>query len=74
MAINKDKNVLIQVTFPKEDAEHLQSLKDAYEKEDIKVTKSQILLHSFREYIKLLIMAGTTKEDKEAKKEEKDNA
>lgn len=73
MAINKNKNDLIQVTFPKEDAQHLQTLKDAYEKEGIKVTKSQILLHAFREYIKLLIMAGTTKEDKEAK-EEKDNA
>ncbi len=56
MAINKQKNVAIQVTFPKEDAEQLETLKTAFNKEGIKVSKSDILVHALREYIKSLVL------------------
>lgn len=56
--INKEKNVMIQVTFPKEDAEHLNTLQSAFAKDGVKVTKSEILVHSLREYIKALVYAS----------------
>ena len=64
--INKKKNVMIQVTFPKEDAEHLETLKNAYNKDGIKVSKSDILVHALREYIKMLVLSANVKkaEDK----------
>lgn len=49
---------MIQVTFPKEDAEHLETLRNAYAKDGIKVTKSEILVHALREYIKALVYAS----------------
>ena len=74
--INKEKNVIVAVTFPKEDAEHLQQLKDAFNKNGIKCSKSDILLQAFRDYLNILIAAGTSKEDKQDKedKEEKQDA
>lgn len=57
--INKEKNVMIQVTFPKEDAEHLETLKNAFAKEGIKVSKSDILVHALREYISNLILSDS---------------
>ena len=69
MAINKKKNVMIQVTFPKEDAEQLETLKNAFNHEGIKVSKSDILVKSFREYIKMLVYCGT-REKAEDKVEE----
>lgn len=74
MAINKKKNVTIQVTFPKEDAEQLEALKEAFNKEDIKVSKSNILVKSFREYLKMIVVIGTINEKQEANKEEKKDA
>ena len=59
MAINKDKNVLIQITFPKEDAENLEALKNAYEKQGIKVSKSEILKVAFKDYLKMLFACST---------------
>lgn len=56
--INKTKNVMLQVTFPKEDAEHLDTLMKAFNKEGIKVTKSEILVHALREYVKCLIYSS----------------
>ena len=56
--INKKKNVMLQVTFPKEDAEHLKTLQDAFAKDGIKVTKSEILVHALREYIKALVYSS----------------
>lgn len=70
--INKDKNVIVAVTFPKEDAEHLQQLKDAFNKNGIRCSKSDILLQAFRDYLKILLAAGTTKEDIEDKEEKED--
>lgn len=60
--INKNKNVMLQVTFPKEDAEHLKTLQNAFAKDGIKVTKSEILVHSLREYIKALVYASKINE------------
>ena len=74
MAINKKKNVTIQVTFPKEDAEQLEALKEAFNKEDIKVSKSDILVKSFREYLKMIVTVGLINEKQEANKEEKKDA
>lgn len=64
--INKEKNKLIQITIPVEDAENLENLRLAYEHNGIKCTKSQILLLAFREYLKVLIVMGSdnNKEDK----------
>ena len=60
--INKEKNVMIQVTFPKEDAEHLTTLQSAFAKDGLKVTKSEILVHALREYIKALVYASKVNE------------
>lgn len=65
MAINKERNVLIQVTFPKDDAGQLETLRLAFAENGIKVSKSEILLQALRQYIKILVMCGTTKEHKE---------
>ena len=62
MAINKEKNVLIQVTFPKHDAEQLETLKNAYHNNGIKVSKSDILVQALREYIKMLVWSAQVKE------------
>ena len=62
MAINKEKNVMIQVTFPKEDAEQLETLKKAFNNEGNKVSKSEILVKALREYIKMLVWCSKVKE------------
>lgn len=76
MAINKEKNVLIQVTFPKEDAEHLETLKKAFNEDGIKVSKSDILVHALREYIKTLVWSAQVKkaEDKVEEPQGDENA
>lgn len=58
MAINKKKNVTIQVTFPKKDAKQLQTLVDAFNKEGIPCTKSRVLLQSFREYLRAILLSS----------------
>ena len=58
MAINKKKNVTIQVTFPKEDAEHLQTMMKAFNEEGVKCTKSDILLQAFREYLRAIVISS----------------
>ena len=57
MAINKKKNVSVQVTFPKEDAENLENLVQAYNENGIRCTKSDVLLQSFREYLKAILLS-----------------
>lgn len=75
MAINKKKNKLIQITFPIEDAEHLETISQAFNKEGVKVTKSEILLASLRMYIRSLVsyseLSKKVKEE-EPQKEKKD--
>ena len=70
MAINKKKNVMIQVTFPKKDAEQLETLKKAFNNEGIKVSKSDILVKALREYIKMLVYCGAKVKKAEDKVEE----
>ena len=69
MAINKKKNVMIQVTFPKRDAEQLDVMQKAFENNGIKVTKSDILLRAFRDYLRILVLTST--QPKQEKHEEK---
>ena len=68
MAINKKENVLIQITLPKEDVQQLDNLIVAYKKNKIKTTRSEILLISFRDYLRRLVMIGQSLEKKKAKK------
>lgn len=56
--INKEKNVTIQVTFPKEDAEQLETLKKSFNNNGIKVSKSDILVRAFRDYLRILVMTS----------------
>lgn len=56
--IDKTRNVAIQATFPKEDAKALQSLRDAFVKNGIRISKSDILLQAFRDYLRIVIAAG----------------
>ncbi len=65
--INKEKNVTIQVTFPKEDAEHLEVLKTALNNNGFKVSKSDILVQAFRDYLNILLLNSDNKEQNEAK-------
>lgn len=58
MAINKDRNVNLQITMPKEDAEHLEALHESFNKEGIKCTKSEILTHALRQYVKMIVQSG----------------
>lgn len=71
--INKQKNVSIQITFPKEYAEKLETLKRAFEKENINVSKSEILLQAFIDYLKILVACGAPeKKEEEPQGEVKD--
>ena len=78
MAINKEKNVTIQVTFPKEDAEQLETLKKAFNNNGIKVSKSDILVRALRDYIRILVLTSGQPKEQEDKveepQEEKENA
>ena len=70
MAINKKKNVMIQVTFPKKDAEQLDVLQKAFVNNGIKLTKSDILLRAFRDYLRILVMANSQPKKQSKKVEE----
>ena len=73
MAINKEKNVNIQITFPKEDADQLDTLIVAYAKNKIRTTRSEVLLVSFREYLRRLVLIGNAKkQSKEAEEPQGD--
>lgn len=68
MSINKDKNVTIQITFPKKNAKQLDTLVEAYNKEGIPATRSKVLLKALQEYIKVLVAVASI--NKKAKKVE----
>ena len=72
--INKEKNVTIQVTFPKEDAEHLEVLKKALNENGFKVSKSDILLQAFRDYINILLLNSDNKKEQDEAKGGQENA
>ena len=68
MAINKDKNVNIQITFPKEDAEQLDNLIVACKNNKIDTTRSKILLVAFRDYLRRIVLIGQSLGKKKANK------
>ena len=70
MAINKKKNVMIQVTFPKKDAEQLDVMQKAFENNGVKITKSDILLRAFRDYLRIMVMCAQNKEKQSKQVEE----
>lgn len=70
MAINKKKNVMIQVTFPKKDAEQLDVMQKAFENNGVKITKSDILLRAFRDYLRIMVMCAQNKEKQSKEVEE----
>ena len=72
MAINKEKNVNIQITFPKEDADQLDTLIVAYANNKIKTTRSEVLLVAFRDYLRKVVMIGQSMEKKKANKNEEE--
>ena len=73
MAINKEKNKLIQVTFPKEDAENLKNFQKALENNGIRKTKSAILAEAFNFMLRFLGNITVNKET-ESKGGKKKNA
>ena len=73
MAINKEKNKLIQVTFPKDDAENLENFQKALENNGIRKTKSEILAEAFNFMLKFLGNITVNKET-ESKGGKKKNA
>ena len=75
MAINKKKNVSIQVTFPKDVAEQLETLKKAFNNNGIRVSKSDILVRAFKDYLTILVATNAdNKEDTKEAKEDKEDA
>ena len=72
MAINKQKNVCIQITIPKEDHAELVKLHNAFNKNGIKVSKSEILVNALHQYIRILVACGLSKEQQKAKEDKKD--
>ena len=72
MAINKEKNVMLQITMPKEAHKNLVNLQNAFLKNGIKVSKSEILVKALQEYIRILVLCGRDKEQKKEKEDKKD--
>lgn len=68
--INKDKNVIIQITLPKTTAMHLETLVKAFNDEGIHVTKSQVVNKALSEYIKMIVYAGQSAPAKKQKQEQ----
>ena len=71
--INKEKKVSIQITFPKDDAKNLQSLCESFNAEGIEVTKSQILLTAFRDYLKIVLAVGLQNDKQKEEEPQKEN-
>ena len=65
MPINKDKSVIIQAIFPKEEAEQLDTLVNAFKENGFQASRSKVLVQAFRTYLKILVQAGNIKEHKE---------
>lgn len=62
--INKEKNQSVQITLPKETVEKLDVVVNAFNKEDVRVTRSLVLKKAFDEYCKALVAADlVNKED-----------
>ena len=56
--INKELNEKVQITMPKEDVKNLDTLVDAFNNNGRKTTRSEVLTHALREYLRLLLTIG----------------
>lgn len=73
MAINKEKNCSLQITISKEEKEQLETIVKAYNKEGVKVSKSDIMRVALKGYVKILVAHGEALEQaEEPHKGEKD--
>ena len=70
MSINKEKNVMIQITFPKEEADDLERLQKSLAEHGTKVSKSTILLVAFRNFMRMLLMVEKDSIKNKEKKED----
>lgn len=57
--INKDKNVMLQITIPKEVNDNLTTLVKAFRDNGIPTSKSQVMVKAFNEYLKCIVVGGT---------------
>lgn len=76
MAINKEKNKMLQITLPKKDLEQLDIVVETFKEEGLKVSKSEVILIALRGYIKHIVAFGLSlneaQEVKESQGEKKD--
>ena len=72
MAINKNKNCSLQVTITKEEMEQIDTIVDAYRKEGVRCSRSDIIKASLDLYVKALVAHGIASEVEEPQKEKKD--
>ena len=78
MAINKEKNMSIQITLSKEDVNQLDNLVVAYQKNNIPATRSSVIAHAVKEHIKMLVscamgkLKAQEKQSRKAKEDKKD--
>lgn len=72
MAINKEKNCTLQVTISKERMEQLVAIVDAFKKEGVKCSKSNIIDASLYLYIKALVANGIASKVEEPQEEKSD--
>ena len=73
MAINKKKNCSLQVTITKEEMEQIDAIVDAYRKEGVRCSRSDVVKASLDLYIKALVANGLASvEVEEPQKEKKD--
>lgn len=76
MAINKQKNKMLQITLPKKDLEQLDIVVETFKEEGLKVSKSEVILIALRGYIKHIVAYGLSlseaQEAKESQGEKKD--
>ena len=74
MAIKKG-NVRLEITFPKEEAEQLETIVESFKKEGVKnISKSKVLVIAFRGYLNHLVAVGKTLQKAEKGKGEKKDA
>lgn len=74
MAINKEKNVSLQVTITKEEMEQLNTIVDSFHKEGVKCSKSDIISASLDLYIKCLVANDIASKEVEEPQKEKNDA
>ena len=67
--INTERNVKLQITFPKEDFANLENFLKALHQKGVIVTKSDILLESFRTFLNSLLKISQNNKNTQGEKE-----